>query len=305
MTPSASPAEKVYTSNDISLEYLAEGAANIIYRILPPRLPTPNMSLDPHTTIHPAVSQTVPPIFHNKLVRLRKTSAPSATLPLDQSLRHFEDVIQPLFAPDNLVRMTRFHFSQDLLDQLDTDLERLEILGRRAQKRCGTYLHKEEGGLLVTDMTCASGDASRLIEFKPKWLAQSPSAPEGSRRCRTCALRAMRIAKRQVMAVRSFCPLDLVSRDPERIRVAVDSILGEGVSDVETLLQEQLTRFLCESDLLHRLRQLQIDFDPDGPSEERGPNSSLGTAMTLRDCTLFLKVSRDKVFSLIEHEVQC
>ena len=36
-----------------------------------------------------------------------------------------------------------------------------------------------------------------MVEFKPKWLAQSPNAPADWVLCRTCAVRHMQSAKKQ------------------------------------------------------------------------------------------------------------
>lgn len=82
-----------------------------------------------------------------------------------------------------------------------------------------------------------------MIEFKPKWLTQSPNAPSNWVLCRTCAVRTMQSAKKQqqgFLAVPTahnnnddddleeesldFCPLDLASGDPARIERAVFAI---------------------------------------------------------------------------------
>jgi len=65
---------------------------------------------------------------------------------------------------------------------------------------------------------------SALFHFKPKWLAQSPTAPVNARRCRTCAL----AARRETDVARLLCPLALYSGDPDLIRQQIETrIRGE------------------------------------------------------------------------------
>ncbi|KAK6543730.1 Inositol-pentakisphosphate 2-kinase [Orbilia ellipsospora] len=80
-----------------------------------------------------------------------------------------------------------------------------------------------------------------MVEFKPKYLVQSPDAPKDWKLCRTCALRSMRsrsISERSTASVNSemedgghfiapdYCPLDLVSINPQRVRNAVEAIVN-------------------------------------------------------------------------------
>ena len=50
-----------------------------------------------------------------------------------------------------------------------------------------------------------------VIEFKPKWLAQSPNAPPMALRCRNCAREAYRAIKSNRPDMVIFCPLHLVN----------------------------------------------------------------------------------------------
>jgi inositol-pentakisphosphate 2-kinase len=89
-----------------------------------------------------------------------------------------------------------------------------------------------------------------------------------------------------------FCPLSLVSGDRGRVTTAVDMILGlsrSGPGD-HGHVREALIEFLLESSLLRRLKDLQIELDPIGVLAADVSGRPFLTAMTLRDCTLFLKV---------------
>ncbi|KAF3915360.1 hypothetical protein AA313_de0206267 [Arthrobotrys entomopaga] len=79
------------------------------------------------------------------------------------------------------------------------------------------------------------------VEFKPKYLVQSPDAPKDWKLCRTCALRSMRsrsVSERSTASANSergdegqyiapvYCPLDLVSTDHDRVMTAVEAIIS-------------------------------------------------------------------------------
>lgn len=384
------------------LDYLAEGAANVVYRLSFPE------SLDQDGAgSSTAASSTGPgdgaeedlykgsiidsrrsgasttargnrPRFQNRVLRLRKSV--SAGVPIAISARSHREVFQPLFPPGSLLDQDLVRMPSTIISSCNVRLREDERSGERPDKRHGVYLAEDEAyGILLTDMTpgierdglrdaCEqdagsaldTGDSQRtrrrrlrrrevLVEFKPKWLVQSPSAPAGATRCRTCALRAQRNATRRRMGQqpeRSFCPLGLVSADMARVDRAVRGIFDQNRRqqrqrqrrrrDVSKLpdalpdesLQELVVRFLHRHPLLLRLKQLQVGLDKRGPaqvdlmpssfsssSSSLSSQSGLATAssrgvvgaatgtemnalerdflmaMTLRDCTVFLKVS--------------
>jgi len=292
---------------DVRLKYLAEGAANVIYRILPPSTDpstAADLSSEPdgYDSDSPLPTEISPlqldPRLQGRLIRLRKT-LPS-TAPVADSQHHFEDQIYPLFQPENLLEATLFHPSKCLLKACNTNLRFMERTGTRPLKRHNVYLvENEPHGCLITDMSSSLDDAtSKCIEFKPKWLVQSPSAPAGARRCRTCALRAMKRAGTEKESSKaSFCPLNLVSIDRTKLSIFVDHILGVSAhrhpsTDNGSAAREHdiMMKFLYKNPLLDRLRTLQLDLDPDGVFKADLLSPNFLAAMTLRDCTLFLKV---------------
>ena len=293
----SAPLVTIGLDDGVQLVYLGEGAANVVYRILPL---DPSISSDlnfesygpntpPPTEIEPL---HVDPNLEGKLVRLRKKTI--STTPVADSQNHFKDFIKPLFPSENLVQQVLFRPSKDLLEDCNVRLREMENTGARPAKRRGVYLAEDEMyGMLVTDMSC-NDNSCRFFEFKPKWLAQSPSAPPESKRCRTCALRAMLKGTRPC-----FCPLDLLERDG--ITTAVCYIMGldprrsneYGEREKEMLVR--IRDFLLKDPLLHHLRQLQIHKDPNGVLKSNVFSSDFLAAMTLRDCTLYLKVGRTSI----------
>ena len=281
----------------VQLVYLGEGAANVVYRILPL---DPSISSDlnfesygpntpPPTEIEPL---HVDPNLEGRLVRLRKRT--SSTTPVADSQTHFENSIKHLFPFENLVQQVLFRPSKNLLRDCNVRLREMEKKGVRPGKRHGVYLAEDEMyGMLVTDMS-RNDDSCRFFEFKPKWLAQSPSAPQKSNRCRTCALRAMKKGARP-----SFCPLDLMDKD--RITPAVCCIMGldprrrKEYSDLEKETLVRIRDFLLKDPLLSRLKQLQTSKDPNGVLEANVISPDFLAAMTLRDCTLYLKVGQTSI----------
>lgn len=313
---------------DVQLEYLAEGAANVVYRLSFPRprpssgepsevrrhVPAGGDARDDGRTRAPSKNSLEPAAnlstFENRVLRLRKALA--STVPNIKSARSFHEIFQALFPAGSLLAQDLVRVSSRTISECNRRLREDEALARRPRQRKGVYLADDEPyGVLVTDMTPGKerghgrgGLRTVLIEFKSKWLAQSPSAPADAARCRTCALRAQRNAARITEGLKpevSFCPLDLVSEDKRRVELAIDYILAhhrkrlssplhdaapEKISD----LRNQLVDFLFRHPLLLRLRQLQLELDQQGPLHADSKSQEFLIAMTLRDCTVFVKV---------------
>ncbi|KAH0605645.1 uncharacterized protein H6S33_004867 [Morchella sextelata] len=287
-----------------------------------------------------------------------------------------------------------------LLTAIDEDEQPTDWAGRPVnppKKKRRLLDEKEPWGLLVEDMSCGNylylyppapprrqaeidddededmdmegedeGEIWKdmaMIEFKPKWLTQSPNAPANWKLCRTCAVRFMQshknkerqgqIEEEHESEAAEFCPLDLSSGDPARIEKATFAIVNmdnavmiadptppsdddeaEDSSPLPPNINEQLagalsnslvtllTNFFRTSPVIPLLTQLQSRFGSRGvftsatlqlmgdnetlPSEEDlkragmatgeiyenivADEDDIWTAMTLRDCSLFLKV---------------
>ncbi|KAL6234499.1 hypothetical protein BDW75DRAFT_251402 [Aspergillus navahoensis] len=254
------------------LAYLAEGGANIIYRI-----------------VSQADRQILPAEYRGKLLRLRKDTP--AGVSYQEIARNFDKVVRPLFNPEELVDQELVYLPKGLSQQCNEQLRAAELTGKRPKQRQGVYLSVTEPfGLLVTDMTPFGNPGTDLAELKPKWLVQSPSAPAGARRCRTCALRDMKNndARRVGAAeVRSFCPLDLGSDKFEHVLRAAKFV--KGYKD-HTRLARVLYRNPTLLKLLAHQRSMK-DVGLYGPSPFSRDKS---IAMTLRDCTMYIKMPRSE-----------
>ncbi len=292
-------------SSSIELEYFAEGAANIVYKIT--ACPsTPSTAADSDFYDYDlAVTELAPlqidPGLEGKLVRLRKATA--ANTSVLESYKNYEDTIVPLFPRiEDRVEYVLFKPTTTLLSEMNRQLNVMENKQLRLKKRCGIYLAEdEEYGLLVTDMSCSSPSSGdfRCFEFKPKWLVQSPSAPIDATRCRTCALRNFRRAQSpdslSLSNRSSFCPLGLVSHDRRVVERTVSNIFEWTSQDTEITfldltLRQKLVDVIFKNPLLDLLRELQSHLDPHGALTSFS-NPRFLTAMTLRDCTVFIKVS--------------
>jgi inositol-pentakisphosphate 2-kinase len=280
----ASADQEAEVVSRVGLTYLAEGAAHIIYRI----------SL-------PGTSAVTHPQLVGKLFRFRK-STPSA-VPCAQTVSNYHNIIAPLFPGDNLVDLNLHHVPDQhaLITKLNAALQRREIDRTRPVQRHGVYLtpsDEEPHDILVTDMS-PRGPDERLIEFKPKWLVQSPSGPSGARRCRTCALREMRTEDERRTGDRhsgrghaEFCPFDLLSSDDDVLEETVRqlALTNEFPRTYVSIFKQQL------QPLLRRLKDLQAENNNVGLDDfEIGVDRDFSLSMALRDCSVFVKSKRGEV----------
>ena len=309
---------------EICLVFYAEGGANIVYRLRPSSSSTPSTPPSPPITSDydeygpntplpteiPAPwpiqsGQFLPLAFEGKLLRLRKKLL--TTTPVIVAQECFEEVIKPLFKDENLVDQMLVELPLGLVENLNMQLKSRETEGIRDARRKGTWLDEaEKMGVLVTDMSAEGWSGTgevKCVEFKPKWLAQSPSAPRDARRCRTCALMAKRaalaggqqagqVSNTEGESGSGFCPLDLAARKKDRAERAVEGILARNRStrSKNEDLRDSIVGFLESSGLLQRLMEIQVKLDPDGVFEAGVTERNFLTAMTLRDCSLFLRV---------------
>lgn len=111
------------------------------------------------------------------------------------------------------------------------------------------------------------GREGLVLEFKPKWLLQSPDAPTNALQCRQCA-RDMARAKR-----RTWCPLELHSPTKSLMR-------RMGARDPDAALA-----YLKSVPLIDSLAKAQST----APSIYTRDVTKLCDSMTLRDCTVLIE----------------
>ena len=293
-----------------SLTYYAEGGANVIYKIGIPSTSTlaevPPSEIDNYSAATPQPSEISPweaalrddaededadenEWLKGKLLRVRK-DVPGATSVLEAHA-DFETHIAPLFGPAEIVGQSLVEVHSELREQLTAVLAMMDERGYRDERRRDVYLAEQDYGLLVTDMRARPTSGIVMVEFKPKWLVQSPSAPVGARRCRNCALRAMREGSGEESG--AFCPLELICGDGNRVGNAIRKLLqGRTYSEThgEGLVKSVTQYLLSTYSLLGKLKTLQAQLYSVGAFKADAQDMKFRTAMALRDCTLFLHI---------------
>jgi inositol-pentakisphosphate 2-kinase len=205
---------EVNAQKSTTLEYLAEGNANIVY------------------SFRPIANNALPDGVRHKLLRLRKDK--SFIQSTESQAAIFQKEFVPLFRQENLIEQTLILLDEALIRRLNQELEEHENNVLRQTLRYGDRLAIDGYGLLMTDMTARHGEY--LFEIKPKWLLQSPDAPGDSKRCRTCALRLQRTHATAQSAVTpkpgGFCPLSLIDDDIVERQKAFKSIIEAQAGDL-------------------------------------------------------------------------
>ncbi|KAK9369380.1 inositol-pentakisphosphate 2-kinase [Lipomyces kononenkoae] len=299
-----------------SLIFVAEGAANIIYKIKDHKLSC-------------------------YLLRLRK-KLPSQPSTLDVYNFNTNHML-PLFPPNTVVSMRLVKVDQAVLGQLNMELDVLEREGIRDQKRHGTVLDTSESyGILVENMTAESvrSDLSLMfsgreqvlgtsgllsyavredrgrklevavLEFKPKWLTQSRDAPENWIYCRTCALRRYRAQDNK--SEFGPCPLDLVSGSWQRVEKSVRALLPKQLDITSGMVltldrvRTIVTEFIIRTTVFRSLAQIQENMDEYGVMGTSDSDESINflIAMTARDCTSFVRIIYSELDELTTSEAQ-
>ncbi|KAG5292616.1 inositol-pentakisphosphate 2-kinase [Histoplasma ohiense] len=260
--------------------YLAEGGANIVYKF------TIQNEHAPSITTNGGGQQR----DNRKLLRLRK-QIKSAT-PYADTVNNFDSYIKPMFDNHELVDQELVRLPKGFIAYCNEQLRVDEARNSRPKERYGVYLStKEPFGLMITDMTPVTGSGECLWEFKPKWLLQSPSAPPDAKRCRTCALREMKNFNARNAGnseKQSFCPLDLVSDNFEEVLRATRFICGGHG-------RKRVAAFLHRNSTLLRLQECQRQMNAVGLPGLQANFRERAISMTLRDCTMFVKVPLDEL----------
>lgn len=272
----------------------------------------------------------IPP---GKLLRFRKDLP--TTSPTLVAHNHFLANVAPLFPPSDLIDIKVAYIKPSgIVHRLNAELKLSEAgiesspsfrplspsgIRKRPKNRHGTYLADDDHALLITDMS--PSPTTSLVQFKPKWLFPSFSAPKNAKRCRTCALHARRNHIRGLTdpphpPKRGFCPLDLISPDDADVERAAAKILHVDPGTADEKERRSIAQFVHwarTTPLLKRIQKLQRDHDPSGilhvidsklaaathpfnTSESAhlaDLESKMQIAMTLRDVTLFLLMPKD------------
>ncbi|QSZ31368.1 hypothetical protein DSL72_000933 [Monilinia vaccinii-corymbosi] len=309
MTAPSTQPYRLPTKN-ISIKVLAEGAANVIYKV--------TVDLKSREVTEANQDHHGLEYLNGKLLRLRK-DVPT-TAPTLESHQQWLGYFLPLFKPEQLVTQELVYIGHlNVISGLNTDLRRFDNLGdtstsnhlapptkgkfHRSRAQSGTFLAKDDFGLLVRDMTPRKSAQETVVEFKPKWLSPSHEFPPKAIRCRTCALHARRVAykeERKNTDLQAYlCPLSLVDDHPKlkfESYIASASHILHQPRDAPAV--QSLANWIHQSPLLKRVRDLQAEYDLKGSLTSGVATHELCVAMTLRDCSLYIRM--DKNHQVIE-----
>ncbi|KAJ2986695.1 hypothetical protein NUW58_g4905 [Xylaria curta] len=249
-------------TQNVDFEYVAEGRANIVFSIWESKGPTASKGR-----------------FEGILLRVPKAT-PGVT-PCDyETLQEFhENQVEDRVGRQHLVPQTLIQLSREVAAILHKKRNKVDD----SEIRAGY-------AMLIQDMSASPGYS--VLEFKPKWLAQSPIAPLDAKRCRTCAREAFRnhqkYAKGQVVSV-PICPLGLVHEDPAVVMATIKRLaLGWTEQD-----QKRLSQAFERTGILKKLRKLQTMGDRGRTLLDDPSDPDFGLAMTLRDCSCYVRMPTD------------
>ena len=300
----------------VSVRYAAQGAAHVVFRLEPPQQDAPSHNLhvierDDHTALERAEAC-------QWLIRVKKSTNPSSTVSMLRPIRDGEQHIATLFPPSDrhlLCTVSPLAMYRRCWDTLQAEAQR-----HGAEIKMPTRADPEYGSL-VEDMSATAG-AACMFEFKPKWVGGSPTPGCKPMRCRNCALRAQRTQQAaregRPPPIDPICASVLVAsslsvphvREYVRAKLGVNKLWQPLAGALQELVVDSITRYLTEGDgfrIIQRLCELQKQLDPRGPVEiyndygaahrkalERLPSvRDLCRAMTLRDCSLLVRVFHD------------
>jgi inositol-pentakisphosphate 2-kinase len=318
----------------VYFDYLSEGGANVIFKIHPwPYAPAeqgqPFLFVDVKTG-----NMNSNPIHHaelaNKVLRVNKGLL--KTLRCEEVIAGFYGHVRPLFMPGGSIRIIgghstitsvggpQFDFTRYLMDHRGVILysgvmvdliSKCDTIGvERGQGSAQRLLTSPRWCILLPDMSPKPG-SQVTIELKPKWLVQSPNAPENAIRCRTCALQVLKPKD----PTKYLCPLKLLDNaDFDAVlkwvftRVVEQAAAHTQDPALNNAIAWQLAEYLYQGQgkvILEHLRVLQNHLDYHGILRRKWIGNrkkelyglfehNLRLAMTLRDCSLYIRVGYSK-----------
>lgn len=223
--------------------------------------------------------------------------------------RFYHSVIKPVLNDHTVHQELVILRKSSIISECNKLLQ--SINHQRKEKFRGSFVGQSDWGLLLEDMRPEGKVISHsrstklinpdpeecvLIEFKPKWLCQSPSAPKHAIRCRQCAMEFQNFirdpAPNKGLPEDKPCPLALGSKAPSQVsspfRIAPQ--LAHEANSREHFIE--VLRNTANHKAITDLRAQQIILDRDGPLNATQSDLRFVLAMTLRDCTCFVQISR-------------
>ncbi|PSN72154.1 hypothetical protein BS50DRAFT_244195 [Corynespora cassiicola Philippines] len=325
----------------VFFQYLAEGAANLVFRICPWSYyadQTPLVFVDTNDValsrkdflgmvlrvskglqktlkgeeIMSGFQQYVKPLFNTSRSVEAKTSSFSDPPAFEPRTAKMNGLEKPK-PHGSIVSISEVHSMEEyLMDHVAVLIPSMTMITISADHerrgiRCPVPVD-DEWGILLPNM-CSVPGTSITVEIKPKWLLQSPNAPRGALRCRTCALHASKRKGRPIERPAYMCPLQILHGDKHIVRPWMRQKVLEVIKDFPTPIYpatferivDRMVEYLTVGDgakLLGYIKDLQQRLDPKGV-QLRGSikqidsfryTCDLRLAMTLRDCSMYIKV---------------
>lgn len=253
----------VNSPRKVKFEYVAEGRANVVYSIWETEDPT-------------ALTKGR---FEGTLLRVPKDTL--GVTPCDyETLQEFHEV-------QVANRVGRQHLVPQALIQISAEVA--DILHKKRNKEDESEIQAGHA-MLIQDMRASPGYV--VLEFKPKWLAQSPLAPPNAKRCRTCAREGYRNHQLQAKGKKvspPICPLGLMHEDHAVVKNTIELLAPEWTAEN----QKRLLDAFETTKILKTLRDLQTKGDPDRALLDNPSDPDFGLTMTLRDCSCYVRMPSD------------
>jgi inositol-pentakisphosphate 2-kinase len=181
----------------------------------------------------------------------------------------------------------------NIIPQLNAFLRSIDH--QRKEKFRGSFVSESNWGLLVEDMRISDPKNSILVEFKPKWLIQSPSAPQGAIRCRQCAMELFNYLRdpspSRHTPEQKPCPLTLANPDAPAAISSPYRFAPKLASKAKDPMVRELLAKTADHQVIRDLRWLQNLADTKGPLHADKNDPMFSLAMTVRDCTCFVQMN--------------
>ncbi|GAB1320446.1 Inositol-pentakisphosphate 2-kinase [Madurella fahalii] len=267
-------------TNNYEFKFVGEGAANVVFKVIE-QSDGGNRNRN----------------FQGNLLRVPKAGTKAHGYVELQE--YWETVVAPLFSPEDLVQQILVKLGDEaIISRLNEALGKEED-NRRPDFR-GSRIALAEHAMLVEDMRPNHPD-DLCLEFKPKWLAQSPNAPASATRCRNCARKAHQRHTKHGKAdkLTILCPLSFLTSTarPSSLPAILDHLSAPNpplTPRAPTPEQRaRLAHWVQTNTLLPRIRAVQLANDRGGPLAANAHDLQFQLAMTLRDCTCFVRIPAD------------
>ncbi|KAK2591315.1 Inositol-pentakisphosphate 2-kinase [Conoideocrella luteorostrata] len=261
------------------VKLIGEGAANAVFEIKVPHI-RDRGSGD----------------FKGLLLRVAKVPSLGATPTYNYIFQHqfLQTAIRPILG-DHVVRqdLVMLHKS-GIVKELNHLLHAMN--SSRKDKFKDTYVGDTDWGFLVEDMRPQDVETCVLVEFKPKWLSQSPSAPRDAVRCRQCAMELRNLAtdlsRNRAHPKKKPCPLALMSPNYQLQACSPFRMAPHLADEANREFYEEALRRIANHAAIHDLKQQQDIHDKLGPLRAEPSDPLFALAMTLRDCTCFAQIDK-------------